>query len=83
VTTDRVEEQSAARAESRRFVLLCGLASAIITVALVVFRPDSVTTSTMGLRPAAPLDSGEAPGRPSPSSNTLPRLQAYEALVLE
>ncbi len=43
MTTDRVEEQSAARSESRRFVLLCGLAPAIITVALVVFRPDSVT----------------------------------------
>jgi adenylate cyclase len=43
VTAAGLEEKSAARAESRRFVLLCGLAPAIITVVLVVFRPDFVT----------------------------------------
>jgi adenylate cyclase len=43
VTTSGIEEQAAARADSRRFVLLCGLAPAIITVALAVFRPDFVT----------------------------------------
>ena len=48
MTTAGVEEQTAARAESRRFVLLCGLAPAIITVALVVFRPDFVTRVDYG-----------------------------------
>lgn len=38
-TTD---ETSLARAESRRFVLLCGLAPAILTATLVIFRPDFV-----------------------------------------
>jgi HD-GYP domain-containing protein (c-di-GMP phosphodiesterase class II) len=42
VTASVREDISVARAESRRFVLLCGLAPAIITVALVVYRPDFV-----------------------------------------
>jgi CHASE2 domain-containing sensor protein len=42
VTSAIGEDTSVARAESRRFVLLCGLAPAILTVALVVYRPDFV-----------------------------------------
>jgi HD-GYP domain-containing protein (c-di-GMP phosphodiesterase class II) len=42
VTNTIAEATSVARAESRRFVLLCGLAPAILTVALVVYRPDFV-----------------------------------------
>jgi CHASE2 domain-containing sensor protein len=42
VTTSVVEETTIARAESRRFVLLCGLAPAILTVALIVYRPAFV-----------------------------------------
>jgi CHASE2 domain-containing sensor protein len=42
VTNAAPDDTSAARAESRRFVLLCGLAPALITVALVIFRPDFV-----------------------------------------
>jgi CHASE2 domain-containing sensor protein len=42
VTNPVVEDTSVARAESRRFVLLCGLAPAILTVALIVYRPDFV-----------------------------------------
>jgi HD-GYP domain-containing protein (c-di-GMP phosphodiesterase class II) len=42
VTNPGGQDTSAARAESRRFVLLCGLAPAILTVALVVYRPRFV-----------------------------------------
>jgi adenylate cyclase len=42
VTTEAADDTSVARSESRRFVLLCGLAPALITVALIVFRPDFV-----------------------------------------
>ena len=42
VTKAAADDTSVARAESRRFVLLCGLAPALITVALVIFRPDFV-----------------------------------------
>ena len=48
MTIEGREERTAARAESRRFVLLCGLAPAIITVALVVFRPDFVAHADYG-----------------------------------
>ena len=42
MTKAAADDTSVARAESRRFVLLCGLAPALITVALVIFRPDFV-----------------------------------------
>jgi CHASE2 domain-containing sensor protein len=42
VTNAVADDTSVARAESRRFVLICGLAPALITVALVIFRPDFV-----------------------------------------
>ena len=42
MTNTVVSEAAGARAESRRFVLLCGLAPAILTVALVVYRPGFV-----------------------------------------
>ena len=42
MTTEAADDPSVARSESRRFVLLCGLAPALITVALIVFRPDFV-----------------------------------------
>jgi adenylate cyclase len=48
VTTAAADESSAARAESRRFVLLCGLAPAILTATLVVFRPDFVANIDYG-----------------------------------
>ena len=42
VTNAVAAEAAGARADSRRFVLLCGLAPAILTVALVVYRPGFV-----------------------------------------
>ena len=43
MTNTVTAETRSARAESRRFVLLCGLAPAILTVALVVYRPGFIS----------------------------------------
>ena len=48
MTSPATDEAAVARAESRRFVLLCGLAPAILTAALVVFRPDFVARLDYG-----------------------------------
>jgi adenylate cyclase len=48
VTNAVADEPSVVRAESRRFVLLCGLAPAILTATLVVFRPDFVAKLDYG-----------------------------------
>ena len=65
MTNAAADDTSVARAESRRFVLLCGLAPALITVALVIFRPDFVAdVDRRAYDTPAPLDSDEAAGRP-------------------
>lgn len=43
MTTTVTAETTSARVDSRRFVLLCGLAPAILTVALVVYRPGFIS----------------------------------------
>jgi CHASE2 domain-containing sensor protein len=63
VTHAAADDTSGARGESRRFVLLCGLAPAILTVALVVYRPGFVAQIDyraydilLRSNPAKPLD---------------------------